>query len=382
MTNSTLPSLRGNDDIRHAIQLLILTEESDQPIWNSFRHLSEIDPGLHLSVDDVVHHLRHLAGNEQPSDRDVVLWRELAAFSRASPAGETSRLIAAARPFATNRPELQTYLEGLTEPLPVPKWEIDRAARLQGKVAERDADITRQRREFAEHEIELRAGELRWVFPPAQAYLGLYSDIASELSPPERIGDWLGSELQAAALAGFEAVLRRPDLPTLEQVCESYAESRRWNFVLPMIAAVAERVRTQRGLGDLPPDLLATALVGFLNEHLDSRMADRALIDVLEATLRTESEHFERYARLLIEPSLARGVEHITGLYAFARSTLDQDLAVHLAAEWLERYPDLPNRIETELTDILLRAGDGSTLRRLYPSKLGRGRGNDEYTRT
>ena len=122
--------------------------------------------------------------------------------------------------------------------------------------------------------------------------------------------------------------------------------------------------------------------MGLLNEHLGDRIADRALTEVLEDTLRADPAHFERYVCLLIEPSLARRVERISGLYAFARSTRDRDLARRLAAEWLERYPDLPHQVETELTDILLRAGDRSVLQRLYLSRLDRPLGNDERTRT
>ena len=42
----------------------------------------------------------------------------------------------------------------------------------------------------------------------------------------------------------------------------------------------------------------------------------------------------------------------------------------------------MPHQVETELTDILLRAGDRSVLQRLYPSRLDRPLGNDERTRT
>jgi hypothetical protein len=335
---------------------------------------------LTLSVDDVVHHLGHLASRGQRSDQDIVVWRELASFSRGSPEAK-SRIIDAARPFAAGRPELQAHLDALLEPLPPPQWETERAARRQARSAKRDEDRAAHRAEFTQHEAELRAGDLRWVHPPAKAYLGLFNDIPSELPPPDRVGDWLGGELQAAALAGFEAVLHRPDLPTFEQVCNSYAESRRWHFILPMIAGVAERIRTGRGIGDLLPDVSSTVLVGLLNEHLGNRIPDRALTQAVEATLRADPARFERHTRLAIEPSLARGVEHIPGLYAFAHSARDQDLSRRLATEWLERYPDLPNQVETELTDILLRAGDLSALQRLYPSRLDRGLGAHEHTR-
>jgi hypothetical protein len=373
--------LRDNDHVRRVIQINTLSEPDEEPVWNRIWHLGEINPALTLSTDDVVHHLDRLADRGQRSHQDIAVWRELAAFSRALPEA-TSRIIDAARPFAADQPELQAHLDALIAPLPMSQWEIDRATRLQAKAAKRDADRARHRHDFALHEPELRAGELRWVLPPAQAYLGLFSDIASELPPPDRIDDWLGAELQVAALAGFEAVLHRPDLPTLEQVCRSYAESRRWHFVYPMIAGVAERIRTRRGVDDVSREVLSTVLAGLINEHLGDRIADRALIEALEVALRADPAHFERHVRLLIEPSLDRSLAHISGLYSFAHSVPDRDIARRLATEWLERYPDLPNQVETELTDILLRAGDRPALQRLYPSRLHRSFDDDQRTRT
>ena len=115
--------LRGDDNIRRAIQRRILTERGHQQVWGRIWNLDTINPALTLSVDDVVHHLGHLASGGQRSEQDIAVWRELAAFSRASPEA-TSRIIDAARPFAANQPELRTHLDALLEPLPAPQWKL------------------------------------------------------------------------------------------------------------------------------------------------------------------------------------------------------------------------------------------------------------------
>jgi hypothetical protein len=53
-----------------------------------------------------------------------------------------------------------------------------------------------------------------------------------------------------------------------------------WNAYNPKMCSTRRasegsmRIRTGRGLGDLPPDVPSTVLVGVLNEHLGDRIAD------------------------------------------------------------------------------------------------------------
>ena len=319
-----------------------MTEQGDQPVWSRIWHLGEINPALTLSVDDVIYHLGHLASRDLERGSGH---RRLARVGRA-----LARLTGGSLSHHRRRPSLRSRSAR------TPELISTRSSSLCLLPNGRSTAPLSNRRRLPSG---TRTGRVIAVISPnmkqscvlvicagctllRKAYLGLFSDLGSELPPADRIGDWLGPKLQAAAIVGFEAVLHRPDLPTFEQVCRSYVESRRWHFVYPMIAGVAERLRTGRGVGDLPPDVTSTVLAALINEHLGDRISDRALIEALEATLRADPAHFERYVRLLIEPSLAQRIEHISGLYAFARSTPDQDLARRLAAEWLERYPDLP----------------------------------------
>jgi hypothetical protein len=362
--------IRYADSTRRAFQSHILLDEDGEPTWNRLWRLGDINPALSLNAEDVVHHLAALASTSSRTPGQIALWKELAAFARGL-SDAAPRIIEAARPFAGTTPELESYLAALLQPLPTPQWEIDRSVRREARAAEKATAYARHRAEFGERITEIQAGELNSIHPLALAYFGLFSDISRELPPADRIGAWLGPDLQAAALFGFEAVLKRPDLPTLQQIGESYAQSRRWNFALPMIAGVVERIRHGRALDDIAPDVISAVRVAIENEHLDGRGVDRAIVGKIEIDLWSDEERYERYLRWLIEPSLVASRNHIPGLYAFARSDADKPLAKRLAAEWLDRFPDLPHQVESELTDVLLRAGDTASLKRLYRNRSG-----------
>ncbi len=361
----------ASDEVRREFQLTVMLERDGDDAWSRIWNLAEINPALSLSAADVVHHLTTLVRLNDRSAGHVGAWRELASIARGS-GNDSGRILDAARPFASGQPDLEKYLEDLLQPLPTPQWELDRTARRQERDAKAAQDKVSHRAEFQQHDAELRAGELRWVHPVAQAYLGLFSDIPDQLAPADRIGHWLGAELQASALHGFEAVLHRTDLPTPQVVSNAYAASRRWHIVLPMIAGVVEHVRAGRPVDELPPDVVTIVLIALANEHLGDRIADRSVIETLEATVRRDAQRFELWIRLLIEPALAKPAVHISGLYAFAHSLSDSDLSRRLAAEWIEAFPDLSQKVEDQLTDILLRAADFDALRRLVPTRLNR----------
>src|SRR5262249_42576229 len=150
----------------------------------------------------------------------------------------------------------------------------------------RDLRWVDHRRDFSANQEKMRTGELSWIVPPSQAYFGRYSDMRNDLEPMARIGDWLGDELQAAVREGFAAVLRRSDLPSPQAVSESYAESRRWNVIDPLLAALCERAQGGAGLTDLSDDVLLIGQVGLIHEHVEEKHGGRALEAELDGELK------------------------------------------------------------------------------------------------
>jgi hypothetical protein len=369
------------NDVRRAIQRRIMFVERDpDQVWSRVWRMGGVHRGLSLALDDVIYFLNELAEKPDPTAEDVEIWRELAAFSRRTD-GRAGDILAAAQPFAIGNPELEDHLFKLSQPAQPTDWEIEHGKRERRDATKREKALKQHRQDFSKNEAVLRAGEFRWIYPVSQAYLCLFTDSDKSLPPPDRIGQWLGSALQVAGIEGLEAVLRRADLPTVDQIAESYAESRRWNFIYPMIAAVTERVRQRRGLDDLPLDLIIAIRIALHHEPLGDRVDTEGVTAAVDATLRADPALYERYVRLLIEPSLERRRSYITGLYSFVRTTSDRAVAHRLALEWLQRFPDMPVEVEAELVDLLTGVGDFETLRRLVQARAVRAEPDAEQRR-
>jgi hypothetical protein len=368
-------------DVRRAIQyhVIFIEPDNDQLATRLWR-LADVNEALSLAADDVIHFLTTLATAKRRTPRDVETWRELSAFIRRTDS-HADKMLAAARPFAVGDVELEAYLVEQTKPSPKPDWVIKEEERRKHTQAQKTQAWAQHRNDFSEHENDLRRGELRWVYPASQAYLALFADIDGSLPPPDRVGQWLGHDVQAAAIAGFEAVLTRKDLPTLQQIAESYAQSRRWNFIYPMIAGVLERLSAGRSPDGVPIDLIIAVRIALQHEYLGDRIKNEALETKLDTVLRGDPAIHERYARLLIEPSLEKRLPHIVGLYSFVRTAADRALATRLAIEWLRRFPDLPLSVEIELVDALVDAGDYDGLREIGHQRAERGYVDDQRRR-
>ena len=373
--------LEADVDLRRAIQRLALVAELGQgAMANLSWHLDQISRGLHPDTDDVIQLLVNLAGVTARSEAAEGVWRDLAMQARRNEA-RAGEVIEAARPFADGDARLGVYLESFERIRVPPTWEVDQVVRQRQREREAAEATAANRARFADHEADLRSGDLRWTFPPARAYLGLLRDLDRRATPAERVGEWLGPELQLAALAGFEATLQRQDLPTPEDVAGGYADARRWNVVDPLTAAVVQRIGDGRPLHDLPTDAVMIVSLALRHEprdqgHLPSDVAER-----LEELLRNDAASYERYVRLLIEPSLERGRTFVPTLHWLGRSAVDGDLARRLAGEWLERYPDLPHDVESGLVDVLARDDDRPALRALHARRLAAGFSDDARRR-
>lgn len=340
-------------EVRRAIHRHVVFVETDhENAWGRIWRLSEVHSALSLNGGDVIDLLHAMADAQRHDAKSEEDWRDLAGFARHLESHREA-ILAAARRYADGRPALEQFLADLVKPLPVPEWQL-RQQRLIAESAERKAAAFAERcRHFADNVKSVEAGELGWIFPIANAYLGLFSDIDKALPPTDRMAHFLTPDLVASGLRGFEATLHRADLPTPEQVADGIAASTRWNYMRPVLAGMLERVASGLTLDDLPINLVISLKLALANEHFGDRIDQASLTNALDAVLRREEGLFERYVRLLIEPSLRQKCEHIMGLYVLARSVPDRPLMARLAAEWLSRFHDLPVHVESELVDLL-----------------------------
>lgn len=361
--------LKTHKHERRAIQRYILIDlEGDQNVWQRQWQLLEPLPGAALDSGDLASLLDSLVESD---DR----WRDLLRLiHHEGERGAEAR--AAAKRFVANRPDMLRWIDELRAPKPQ-EWELrdrERKMKHEAKNAARNAE---HRASFLAHRDKLLTGDIG--HQPAQAYLGHFSDLPKDGPPHERIGRWLGEDLQADALAGFEAFLtREPPALTPEQIADSWAESRFWPLAWVFVAALIERVRKGAGFEDLPDDRLIAALLQ--TEHGLARSEEaKELGDALETELINRGA-YEAYARLLIEPHLRKRRDHITGLYGLMREKRHAALATKLAVEWIGEFPQMSADVEEELIDRLIRAHDTRTLRAAAAERMN-DEGRDERSR-
>ena len=369
--------LKSNNDARRRIQRFALLEETgSMTVWMRGCRLSDQLNGLYPNEGDIVALLDCLdPATEAQGDR----WKDLI---RLCPHNEErgEKVRSAAAPFAIEE-DGQAFLEKLANP-EVQEWQIKQEKRDRNQKKEKQKSWAEHRANFLKHIDDLRGGRYSEVVNPAKAYLNLYSDMGDDVPAHERVEQWLGSDLQDAAFKGFEAYLSNEgSTPTASEVAESYAESKRWVAAYIFVAAVAERVRNNRPLDDLSDDrLLAVLLEIRLTHILDYAKIDR-VSEVVEQEVKSRPGLWEEFWRLRVEPQLEARNEHVDGLYEIARGTNGDDMVTDLASEWLERFPKMTHRAETELIDCLITADKFGFLKE-YVGKRRASNINDDERRS
>jgi hypothetical protein len=312
-------------------------------------HLARLNTGLRMQADDARELLAEISRRHDDADRER--WKMLVNQLRSND-GVDSDTLKVARAYAERDAELIEFLYAKPKSI-VEDWEKKlRRNERERKQRERKA-LDKTRQQFFDSIDDVRRGELRWIVGPAKAYIGMFSDLDSNV-PSERVSDWLGQEIGEAALVGFEAVLRRNDLPTARQIAESYAESRVWNFVYPMLAGANERLLKNGKLGELSQELVSALAIAADHELLDQRKGMEGLREALYDELRLDHDFYEQHLRQRFEPHFRKGGGHTTGLYSFARSANEQPLFTKLALEWLSGLPDISAEDERELVNCVL----------------------------
>ncbi|QDI82512.1 hypothetical protein E8E01_19865 [Methylorubrum populi] len=346
-------ALRSNASIRREIQRHVLLErQDDKDIWSRSIRLTRPSAALEVMPEDALALLDAL----DPADEEDERWRGVVELVRHG--GEQgSEVRVAARRFAEHSGDLLEWLDGLASP-PTPDWQIKQERRRSEERSKREARWQAQRADFEKHKLDMRAGAVGCVLPPAQAYLRLFSDIGRELPAHERIAEWLGEDLQTDAFTGFEAFLQTAaSKPLADEIAEGFASNQRWNSTYILIAALAERLRTGKGFHDLSDERITAGLLSIQHGALDRHAGIDGLRESLEEALRLRQNAWENYLRLLIEPNLRARAPYISGLHELMHSKQDSSLATDLAIEWLSAHSDALAEIEEPMIDRLVHSG-------------------------
>ncbi|PLR21920.1 hypothetical protein SGCZBJ_20350 [Caulobacter zeae] len=348
--------LQQRPALRRAIQRHALLVERDHgSLWDRRWRMVALCSALALNQSDLVE-LFDAVMRLSPQDPEVAdLWRGLVDEARGQ-TGLSPSIIAAAEPFAEGSPELELYLAQSIPARVATDWEIKAAARLENANAKRERKWAEQRAVYGLHQAEVEAGELRGVLGPAKVYLGTDHSLKSEPTGRRRLTRWLGPDLTASALRGFEAVLHRPDLRTPADISTTFAESKVPSVIYPLLAALAERLDDGRGIDDIADDTLMSARIALFNTPLWDTPMLKPLGDALDAHLWADPGLEEAFWRLLIEPELEARRSPVRGLNVLMRAKRSTELACDLAKQWLATYPSMSHDALELLVDRLITA--------------------------
>jgi hypothetical protein len=94
----------------------------------------------------------------------------------------------------------------------------------------------------------------------AQIYYGFFIDVDKNLSPIDRLRDKIGNEHLISALEGFNAVIRRTDLPTPTEIAEYKIKGSYFTWWYAILAGIDEGWAQERKIDIFPDNLLKSAL--------------------------------------------------------------------------------------------------------------------------
>lgn len=353
--------LDTDDDLRHAIQeyaLSVRREEDD--IYQMEFYLRRSFVGFGGRQYDVV---RRLDLFKDADNRDQALRKDWCDLMRAglTPEGIPPAIRDASRPFQGDDPDLAAFIFDLENPKKS-DWLIEQEQWVARIALKKEAKKEKARCAHLTHRPRIRAGELAAIIGPAKIHLGHYSNVNNQLPAEERIADFLGADLQQDAFAGFEAALHRPDLPTADQIVASLIEGKIYNYCHVLLAGFLERLRTGKNFADLSPDVQKVGLLICLEPCLHVSTPTEALRAALEPLVIPTEHAREEFARCWIEPYLQARHRDIHGLFVLSRDETWFAAAGALAGGWLADFSDLPECVESQLVECLLRAGRVDTL--------------------
>lgn len=361
--------LAAHDSLRRAIQSHALrNDRRKDSLWVTEIYLQRRLVGLSTHVGDLVRALENLA---RRNIRDTAFrqdWQDLVRLG-CGPNGVDPAVRAAAEQARHGDQLLADCLRKLENPKK-PPWVIRQEKMAAKRARKRQVAFATARRGYERARADMRAGTLGAILGPAQAYLGRCHDLSNKLPPNERLAEWLGPMLRDDAHVGFEAVLHRDDLPTASEIAEGFAAGAIYNYSYPIMAGFYERLRSGKGISDLPAPLKLSALLLSHDDHGWNIEDEKQMVrQALEVEVISTAEARQAFARTWIEPALTAGKTHVAGIYMLAHDPAWQATGGTLAAEWLTTFPDVPESVEAELVDCLTHGGAFDALRDLAEAR-------------
>ncbi len=356
--------IKNRPDLRRPIQRLVLLEEpGPKTIYQRGWRLESRSSGYGYSDEDIVALLETL----DPTNRSDKRWRDLLTLVRHSDtAGKGPR--DAAKRFVQNRPDMQAWIDRLAEPR-TPEWEIKQEQEKRRRAAKQAVQWQQHRATFGKKLTAIASGQLQPMIDLSSAYLDKFHDLNHDATPVERLTQWLGPQITAAALQGFEAFLHNGAALSPATMAASHVESKRWQTGAIIVAAIAERLRTGRGFDGISDERIAACFL----ELRDTRIDDHAKLPTLQDAVEAEAKSRGLVAPTLaiwIRPQLEARRSYVSELHAMVWDDLSDQQAADQSLQWLQEIPDMAGEPEATLIDRLIASRRFTALISLAEARL------------
>ena len=334
--------LSDNTEFRRGLQSYLLSNPSGRSYLELLRfRFAEISNSLELSFDDNCFHIEQIVKRQGSNKDDLLVWSALVKF-RILSIDEIDHIANLSKTFIEKYKDLQSVVtEQRERSLASIDQSIDRS--FKRKVSSDDRKLNRRskRRELIQKNIEaFERGSIHEVVNCAKDYLGInrYENYYS--NPHDRVTKEIGSDLLSSALRGFRAVLHKEDIPSPEEVHDSYTRNRPKLYVYPILAALTECVSDSVSFQGVSDEVL---LIGYLGLEYDWQL-DYSIKEKLYISLK--SEVFRRFEEHVIyrrwtEPNIENGSFDYSNFLSSTNHFQNPSVVIPIVEDWLQSYDNI-----------------------------------------
>jgi hypothetical protein len=364
--------LMQNIGLRREIQRIAFSDATrDDGSWMAIVHdLPTANRALSLSMSDAVDLLIEIGSRVTLGNLDIDLWSALIQSQRLA-SGISEEIREAAEIGMQRHVVLERQWNDITSP-PKRDWQKEERERKADRDQKRARRFAKHRASFWPIRQRIASGEaIEALKQIANAYLGRYNDLDREAEPAQRVRDWLGNELATDALVGFVSALTRTDMPTPQQIAETHAENKEWNFESVLVSGISELIRSGRDLNDISRLALLSSLASWWEfSDFNSNRLGEHIQEQLEATVFRSDEETESFLRAVVEPRIRAGHQYVPALYRLAREPQFKGVAGKLALQWLRAYPGADSSVQLELLQIAIEHAQLNDLQALVRERV------------
>jgi hypothetical protein len=321
----------------HFLQTLV----ADDNRWlslNRFREATFYQFSADALLDLMV---GHIPAEKKGSDRELFFYEACFGLAYSASQPHAERVFARLYDMPGERADLVAIRDHATSSS-LPKGYLDRSSR---RPADEGHSVEKLRQNFEKDAEQIRSGaHLSWLHHIANIYFALFSDVDESATPHERLLVTIGEANSEIALAGFQALLSRPDVPTFDEAIKRIGDRNALAWWHGLIAGLNEKWPID-GLNGVPDDLLRALLAFDLTNPVweERDGSTRWVTHPWKQAILDQRPELARDAYSAVARArLSKGEEHADGLHELLTEGAFEPFRKDTALTFLRDFPNAP----------------------------------------